>query len=67
MSESPEIKCPKCEGETERLITGGENIIFKGSGFYVNDYKKKEPCTDCGDKKEKKGGHTCSGDCSCGH
>jgi|JI10StandDraft_1071094.scaffolds.fasta_scaffold704591_2 putative FmdB family regulatory protein len=31
-----------CEksGIVERLISKGSGIIFKGSGFYVNDYKK---------------------------
>jgi putative FmdB family regulatory protein len=31
-----------CEknGSVERLISKGSGIIFKGSGFYVNDYKK---------------------------
>jgi len=31
-----------CEnkGTVERLITGTTGIIFKGSGFYVTDYKK---------------------------
>lgn len=33
-----------CEksGEVERLISRGSGIIFKGSGFYVNDYKKPD-------------------------
>jgi putative FmdB family regulatory protein len=31
-------KCPKCEGRVRRLISGGGGIIFKGSGFYANDY-----------------------------
>lgn len=34
--------CPKCNGTAERLIGAGSGIIFKGSGFYENDYKKKE-------------------------
>jgi len=34
--------CPSCHGETvERLISGGAGIIFKGSGFYETDYKRK--------------------------
>jgi predicted nucleic acid-binding Zn ribbon protein len=27
------------------LISRGSGIIFKGSGFYVNDYKKSESST----------------------
>ncbi|MBP9887311.1 MAG: zinc ribbon domain-containing protein [Leptospiraceae bacterium] len=28
------------KGEVSRMISGGTGIIFKGSGFYVTDYKK---------------------------
>lgn len=37
----PISKCEKCSGKVKRLISGGAGIIFKGSGFYVNDYKGK--------------------------
>jgi putative FmdB family regulatory protein len=40
MSEEPIKKCPKCGGKVKRLIGSDINIIFKGSGFYVNDYGK---------------------------
>jgi len=33
--------CPKC-GKEVRKIFNSTGIIFKGSGFYVNDYGKKE-------------------------
>lgn len=36
----PDKICPECQGEVERLIGGGSGIVFKGSGFYVTDYKK---------------------------
>lgn len=33
--------CPKCNKSTlRRLIGAGAGIIFKGSGFYITDYKK---------------------------
>ena len=32
--------CEKCGGKVRRIITGGTGVIFKGSGFYVNDSKK---------------------------
>ena len=35
-------KCEKCGGKAKRIITGGAGIIFKGSGFYVTDYKRKK-------------------------
>ena len=30
------------EGAVKRVITGGSGFILKGSGFYSNDYKKKD-------------------------
>jgi len=38
MSAAALKKCPTCKGKVERLISGGAGLIFKGSGFYVNDY-----------------------------
>ena len=35
--------CPKCHKKVRRLIGAGGGIIFKGSGFYANDYKKNKP------------------------
>lgn len=36
-------KCPECESDkVERQISRGTSIRFKGNGFYVNDYKKKD-------------------------
>ena len=39
-SEPPIDKCIYCGGKSNRLVSGGAGIIFKGSGFYVNDSKK---------------------------
>lgn len=37
-------KCPECgKKKLARLIGSGSGIIFKGSGFYETDYKKKMP------------------------
>jgi len=30
-----------CTGTVTRSVGGGAGLIFKGSGFYINDYKKK--------------------------
>jgi len=58
--------CPKCKGKVQRLIGGGSGIIFKGSGFYENDYKKKLS----GDKDKKPSGDnkkpSCPNSGSCG-
>jgi putative FmdB family regulatory protein len=30
--------CPLCGAKSERLISAGAGLIFKGSGFYATDY-----------------------------
>lgn len=42
MKDKPSAKCPECGSKAKRLIGGGGGIIFKGSGFYETDYKKKK-------------------------
>ena len=37
--------CPECGSEVRRMIGGGSGLIFKGSGFYVNDSKKSDSTT----------------------
>ena len=32
--------CPKCGKRARRLISGGAGLVFKGSGFYITDYKR---------------------------
>jgi putative FmdB family regulatory protein len=39
MQDEPIKECVKCRGKVRKLF-GTAGIIFKGSGFYVNDYKK---------------------------
>ena len=41
MKQAPVKTCPKCGGKVERLIGAGAGLIFKGSGFYITDYKKQ--------------------------
>ncbi len=41
IKDQPLEKCPKCERKPRRLIGSGSGIIFKGSGFYATDYRKK--------------------------
>ena len=51
MTDQPLTKCPKCHKKVKRLISIGSGIIFKGSGFYATDYRKKnnekDPKTAC--------------------
>ena len=52
MRDEPLKKCPQCKKPAlKRLIGGGAGLIFKGTGFYITDYKNKS-----GGKKE--GGET---------
>ena len=46
MSESPISNCENCGGKVKRLITGGTGLIFKGSGFYLTDYKNVKKSSD---------------------
>jgi len=41
ITDSPLELCPKCRSKVKRLIGMGAGIIFKGSGFYATDYRKK--------------------------
>jgi putative FmdB family regulatory protein len=37
---APIKKCPKCgKNKVRRLIGTGAGLIFKGSGFYITDYR----------------------------
>lgn len=52
MKDSPVTHCPKCKKKkAKRLLGLGAGIIFKGTGFYETDYKKKSG----NEKKESSG------------
>src|SRR3954470_17333661 len=41
MRDEPLKKCPKCKKTgLKRLVGTGAGLIFKGTGFYITDYKK---------------------------
>ena len=42
IKDAPRKTCPqpKCRGRVKRVLGTGAGIIFKGSGFYVTDYRK---------------------------
>lgn len=56
----PVKNCPKCGSPVERKISAGTGLLFKGSGFYITDYKKNNggssspPEKKTNDKKETK-------------
>lgn len=39
--DDPITECPRCHKATHRVISGGAGLIFKGTGFYETDYKRK--------------------------
>jgi len=43
MKDEPLTKCPTkgCRGKVKRLIGKGAGLIFKGSGFYITDYRSE--------------------------
>ena len=53
MSDSPISNCENCGGEVKRLITGGTGLIFKGSGFYLTDYKNDQKTTEKNSKSDE--------------
>ena len=40
MTSAKSATCPKCGKRAKRLISGGAGLVFKGSGFYITDYKR---------------------------
>jgi len=58
MGDKPLRKCPKCaKAGLKRLVGRGAGLIFKGSGFYVNDYKRQAPAKPAG-AEQKSGPET---------
>lgn len=39
---APKAECPKCGSPGKRQIGTGIGVIFKGTGFYQTDYKRKD-------------------------
>ena len=54
ITDEPLKKCPTCEGKVRKLISTGCGLIFKGNGFYVTDYKRKNSPSS-----QKKGKEEC--------
>lgn len=51
MSDDSPRECPECGEDAEKVIGAGSGIIFKGSGFYANDYARvrENGRSGCGD------------------
>jgi putative FmdB family regulatory protein len=52
MSAPKRQRCPHCRGKVERLISGGLGVVFKGSGFYINDSRSKNKTPKANDSSK---------------
>jgi len=67
-------RCPRCRSKAERVPVGGAGLLFKGSGFYITDYRSKaykekargESSGGSGDKSGSSGGGSPGGGASGG-
>lgn len=63
ITDEPIKICPSCQKPSlKRGPGGGIGLLFKGSGFYANDYAKEKP-SSTENSTEKKSSSEC---CPCG-
>lgn len=60
MKDDPVATCPECGGAVKRLLYP-VGIVFKGTGWYINDSRKPEK-TDAAAPAESKDGETKTAD-----
>ena len=56
MSDDPVAECPACGSRAERRLSGGAGLLFKGSGFYITDYRRDSYKKAAGADKGESGG-----------
>lgn len=49
VTKTERVPCPTCGAQAQRQISGGAGLVFRGSGFYITDYKR------AGEKKKTEG------------
>jgi len=64
MSEPPRADCPSCGAPAERRLSAGAGLLFKGSGFYITDYRSESYKKAAGSESagEKGGGEKSGGE-----
>ena len=61
----PMRKCPQCgRNKLRRLIGSGGGLIFKGSGFYCNDYRKSSAAPSTSKPKKEAKAEPCCTPCA---
>lgn len=41
MSDPPVTACSHCKGKVHKVISSPSGLVFKGSGWYITDYARK--------------------------
>jgi len=65
-----ELECPVCGAVAVRRVSGGAGLVFKGSGFYLTDYRKNahrksgsdSPASSSGGESAASGGDSAKSD-----
>ncbi len=63
-TDNPLKTCPECRKKTLKKVITPSKIIFKGSGFYSNDYKSPSGDVPRSSKKEESPSSSASTDAS---
>ena len=67
MMDDPLTDCPSCGApQLRRVISGGTGIIFKGSGFYVNDSRGSSKASGSASATDTDSAKTTGGDSKTG-
>ncbi len=55
INDAPLTECPETGQKVRRVISGGAGVVYKGTGFYVTDYKNgngsSKPSAENGSEK----------------
>ena len=54
-SDDPLVECPNCGNPALRKVINQVGVVFKGSGFYVNDSKSSNPAAPGNGSKSDSG------------
>ena len=54
MNDEPLTECPDTGQPVKRIISGGGGVVYKGSGWYVTDYKNGSRPAESKEKESSK-------------